>query len=77
MTKADIAQRIRSARLNAGLSQHDVGSRMSPKRRRDEICRYEYNRATPNVITIEQLAAALGVSPCWLAFGCEDRHDDL
>ena len=19
-------------------------------------------------------AAALGVTPCWLAFGCEDRH---
>ena len=31
------------------------------------------NGATPNVLTIEQLAAVLNVSPCWLAFG-EGAH---
>ena len=30
--------------------------------------------ASPRFATIKQLAAALGVSPCWLAFGCEVDH---
>ena len=25
------------------------------------------------VMTIPQLAASLGVTPCWLAFGCEHK----
>ena len=51
------------------MSQHAVGSGLNPPQRRHEISRYERNGATPNVLTIEQLAAVLGVSPCWLAFG--------
>ena len=31
-------------------------------------------RCEPSLATIEQLAAALGVTPCWLAFGCEETH---
>ena len=51
------------------MSQHAVGSGLNPPQRRHEISRYERNGATPNVLTIEQLAAVLGVEPCWLAFG--------
>ena len=42
----------------------------------DCVCRlYEGGQDEPSRSTIEQLAAALGVSPCWLAFGCEEKHD--
>jgi len=56
------------------MSQHAVGSGLNPPQRRHEISRYERNGATPNVLTIEQLAAVLDVSPCWLAFG-EGAHN--
>lgn len=69
MTKEAIAKRLREARQAAGMSQHDVGAGLNPPQRRHEISRYERNGATPNVLTIEQLAAVLNVSPCWLAFG--------
>ena len=69
MTKEAIAKRLRQARLAKGMSQQEVGSALTPPQRRHEISRYERNGATPNVITIAQLAAALGVTPCWLAFG--------
>lgn len=74
MTKEAIAKRLRQARLAKGMSQQEVGSALTPPQRRHEISRYERNGATPNVITIAQLAAALGVTPCWLAFG-DDAHN--
>ena len=76
MTKEAIAKRLRQARLAKGMSQHAVGSGLNPPQRRNEISRYERNGATPNVLTIEQLAAVLDVSPCWLAFG-DKAHREL
>ena len=76
MTKEAIAKRLRQARLAKGMSQHDVGCGLNPPQRRHEISRYECNRATPNVLTLQQLAAVLGVSPCWLAFG-EGAHGNI
>ena len=76
MTREAIAKRLREARQAAGMSQHAVGSGLNPPQRRNEISRYERNGATPNVLTIEQLAAVLGVSPCWLAFG-DKAHREL
>ena len=71
MTREAIAKRLREARLTAGMTQNDVGSSLNPPQRRHEISRCERNGATPNVLTIEQLARALDVSPCWLAFGVD------
>lgn len=75
MTKEAIAKRLRQARLAKGMSQQEVGSALTPPQRRHEISRYERNGATPNVITIAQLAAALGVEPCWLAFGDQGANN--
>lgn len=46
-----------------------LGSRLDPARSRKLIHEWEKGRCEPSIATIEQLAAALGVTPCWLAFG--------
>lgn len=68
--------RLRSARIAAGVSQAAVGLALVPVKYRSSITRYERGQDEPSLSTIEQLAAALGVSPCWLAFG-EGAHGDL
>jgi len=52
-----------------------LGSKLDPARSRKLIHEWEKGRCEPSLSTIEQLAAALGVSPCWLAFGCGEKHD--
>ena len=72
-----ISERLRSARQAAHMTQQQVGDRLRPQHTRKKVCKWEHGQTEPSLSTIEQLAAALGVTPCWLAFGCEDRHDDL
>ena len=48
---------------------------LDPVKYRSSITRYEGGQDEPSLATIEQLAAALGVTPCWLAFGCGEKHD--
>ena len=69
--------RLRAARIAAGVSQAAVGLALDPVKYRSSITRYEGGQDEPSLSTIEQLAAALGVTPCWLAFGCEHKtgHD--
>ena len=67
--------RLRAARIAAGVSQAAVGLALDPVKYRSSITRYEGGQDEPFLATIEQLAASLGVTPCWLAFGCGEKHD--
>lgn len=69
MHNETIASRLRAARQAVGMSQAAVGAALEPPKPIQEISRYERNGATPSVATVMQLAKAMGVSPCWLAFG--------
>ena len=69
-----ISSRLKSARQAAPLTMAALGSKLDPARSRKLIHEWEKGRCEPSLATIEQLAAALGVSPCWLAFGCEVDH---
>lgn len=62
MNKDDrtFGQRLREARLRAGLSQSDLEERSGiPKAR---LSRYENGHIVPSIQTLERLAVALGVS---------------
>jgi transcriptional regulator with XRE-family HTH domain len=69
-----LPDRIRAARQAACMTQGAVGSRLNPPHTRKNVCKWEHGHTEPSLATIEQLAAALGVTPCWLAFGCEVDH---
>ena len=69
-----IGARIKSARQVARMTQQQVGDKLRPQHTRKNVCKWEHGQTEPSLSTIKQLAAALGVTPCWLAFGCEDRH---
>ncbi len=64
-----LAERLRSARQSACLTQDAVGAKLDPKHTRKNVCKWEHGQTEPNLRTVEQLAAVLNVSPCWLAFG--------
>ena len=69
-----LSNRLKAARQAAPLTMAALGSKLDPARSRKLIHEWEEGRCEPSLSTIEQLAAALGVSPCWLAFGCEVDH---
>ena len=69
-----LSNRLEAARQAAPLTMAALGSKLDPARSRKLIHEWEMGRCEPSLSTIEQLAAALGVTPCWLAFGCEGRH---
>lgn len=69
-----LSNRLKAARQAAPLTMAALGSKLDPARSRKLIHEWEKGRCEPSLATIEQLAAALGVSPCWLAFGCEETH---
>ena len=69
-----LPDRLRAARQAARMTQSAVGSALDPSHTRKNVCKWEHGQTEPSLSTIEQLAAALGVSPCWLAFGCEVDH---
>ena len=69
-----LSNRLKAARQAAPLTMAALGSKLDPARSRKLILEWEKGRCEPSLSTIEQLAAALGVTPCWLAFGCEGRH---
>ena len=64
-----LSNRLKAARQAAPLTMAALGSKLDPARSRKLIHEWEKGRCEPSLSTIEQLAAALGVSPCWLAFG--------
>lgn len=62
-----ICQRLAAARKNAELSGRalaDAAETSSPT-----VLRIEKGALSPRVDTVEKLAKALNVAPCWLAFG--------
>ena len=72
-----ISKRLKSARQAARMTQQQVGDRLRPQHTRKNVCKWEHGQTEPSLSTIAQIAAALGVTPCWLAFGCEHKtgHD--
>ena len=69
-----LSNRLKAARQAAPLTMAALGSKLDPARSRKLIHEWEKGRCEPSLSTINQLAAALGVTPCWLAFGCEVDH---
>ena len=70
-----LSNRLKAARQAAPLTMAALGSKLDPARSRKLILEWEKGRCEPSLSTIEQLAAALGVSPCWLAFRCGEKYD--
>ena len=69
-----LPDRLRAARQSERLTLAKLGASLDPPRGRTAVCEWEQGRCEPSLATVEQLAAALGVTPCWLAFGCEVDH---
>ena len=69
-----LADRLRAARQAARMTQSAVGSALDPQHTRKNVCKWEHGQTEPSLSTIKQLAAALSVTPCWLAFG-EGAHE--
>jgi len=57
-----VKSKLRATRLNARLSQEQVGSLLDPPVPRQQIWAWESGRVTPRVHRLKQLASALGVS---------------
>lgn len=66
-----VANRLRSARQAKHLTLAKLGAALDPPRGRTAVCEWEQGRCEPSLATVEQLAAVLDVSPCWLAWGCK------
>ena len=64
---ATFAERLRRARLGAGLTQMQVAVRAGTGL--PTISRLETGATGPRPETVRKLADALGVSPAWLLFG--------
>ena len=64
-----LANRLRAARRDKRITLAGLGSMLGPPRGRTAVCEWEQGRCEPSLATVEQLAAVLNVSPCWLAFG--------
>ena len=75
MAPSALPDRMRTARHAACLTQQQVGDKLRPQHTRKNVCKWEHGQTEPSLSTIEQLAAALGVSPCWLAFGDQGAND--
>ena len=69
-----LASRLRAARQDKCLTLAKLGAALDPARGRGIVCEWEKGRCEPSLSTIAQIAAALGVTPCWLAFGCKETH---
>jgi DNA-binding XRE family transcriptional regulator len=62
-----VGDRLRQAREARGLSKNALGK--SSGTTGQTVRNIETGQTLPSVATAEQLAKALGVSPCWLAYG--------
>jgi transcriptional regulator with XRE-family HTH domain len=65
-----LGQRIRAARESSGLTQSGLAHALGYSSR-ESVNRWEQDKQAPPLSVVPQLAAALDVSPCWLAFGME------
>lgn len=67
---AGLAARLRTAREARGLSRHALGK--AAETTGTTVQTIEDGLSMPGLDTVEQLAKALQVTPCWLAFGFGD-----
>ena len=67
LRSAAIGERLRAAREQRGLSRHVLGKTAGTTG--TTVQSIEDGRTMPGVDTVEQLAKALKVTPCWLAYG--------
>lgn len=70
----ELAARLRFAREQSGLSQNALAKAAGVAR--TMIGYIESGATMPSVATIELLASALRVSPCWLAFAEGEPHPE-
>ncbi len=68
-----LADRLSAARKSQQMSQAAVGAKLNPQRSRKLVWEWEKGRCEPSLETVRQLAKALRVEPCWLAWGIEHR----
>lgn len=72
MVRVDTATfggRLRSSRQRAGLTLTKLGELCDPRLSRASVCALEAGRQQPSSLQAQQLADALNVSRCWLAWG--------
>jgi transcriptional regulator with XRE-family HTH domain len=60
-------KRIAAARIAVGLTQEELAALVHVVQ--SAVAGYETERSKPNIAMFIKIAAATGVSPCWLAFG--------
>lgn len=64
-----LARRLRASRAQAGLVLAELGNSAGVVH--TTVRGIELGMQRPGIDTVERIASALGVSPCWLAFGPE------
>lgn len=69
----EIADRIRQARLDAGLTQQQLANKIGI-RSRSFICDMEHDKFDPGIEVVKKIAVALDVDPGYLIFG-DLEHD--
>ena len=69
----EIANRIRQARKDAGLTQQQLATKIGSKSR-SFICDIESDRFDPSIEMVKKIARALDVDPGYLIFG-DLEHD--
>jgi transcriptional regulator with XRE-family HTH domain len=60
-----VAANIRSARRKAGLTQHELASRIGGTVTGQQVSRWERNETSPGYANIEAIALALGLTDAW------------
>lgn len=68
-----VGYRIKEARLNAGLSQQDLATRVDLGR--SAVAQWERNESTPSVSLMQELGRILETPPEFLSFGLRTRMD--
>jgi transcriptional regulator with XRE-family HTH domain len=69
VTSATFSARLKDARESAGMSLQGLADASGTSHSSVRI--WLAGRAEPSIGNSAKLAEALGVSPCWLAYGCE------
>lgn len=62
-------ERLRNSRQRAGFTLTKLGALCDPRLSRASVCALEAGRQQPSSLQAQQLADALNVSRCWLAWG--------
>lgn len=70
-----IAERLKSARLDAGLTQDELGEKLNWGAGQRRSSHYERGRSVPSFTEVVKIANLLNVTPAWLAFGDQSGND--